>query len=65
MKTMTTSSLPMGLIINSLVMPPVRLESALPPANWQASAKSIRKERDKELLCYVWQTIAGPIQLLP
>jgi hypothetical protein len=38
---MTTSSLPIGLIINSLVTPPIRSESALPTANWQACTTSI------------------------
>jgi hypothetical protein len=56
---MTTTYLPMGLIINSLGMPSVRSESAPPPGKL-AQSPSYR-ECDKELLCYVWQMIAGPI----
>jgi hypothetical protein len=51
----------MGLIINSLVTPPIRSESALPTANWQAHTTSIDEEIDYELLCYVWQMLVGPI----
>ena len=59
---MTTSSLPMGLIINSLVMPPVRSESAPSPSKLASYCTSpSEKECDNELLCYIWQMIAGPI----
>jgi hypothetical protein len=59
---MTTSSLPMGLIINSLVMLPMWLESGSPTPCKLASLHNINLTKTLTTsFCAVWQMIAGPI----